>query len=189
MMIPRVLIATNEPVLAKGLEAVLIAGGLEVTDVCKDIFEVFESFQRRRPDVAILDMPVLPAPEIVRDLHRVAPKCRLVLWPRTNLSREPAKLVEAINMMAAFSEHDAEPSALVDISCNAAERELITLIGYGLSNEEIAWAMSADAGTVQKLVKRVSDKLGAEDRYELAMYGLSTLNDAGKYLRPQGEGI
>jgi len=188
-MIPRVLIATTEPVLAKGLESVLTAGGLEVTDICKDVFEIFESFQRRRPDVAILDMPVLPAPEIVRDFHRLAPKCRLVLWPHANLSRDPAKLVEAINMLTTFTESNSEPAALVDLSCSAAERELITLIGYGLSNEEIAWAMSADAATVHQLVKKVSDKLGAEDRYELAMYGLSTLNDAARKARPQEEGI
>jgi DNA-binding NarL/FixJ family response regulator len=188
-MTPRVLIATNEPVLAKGLESVLIAGGLELTDICKDIFEVFDALQRRQPNVAILDMPVLPSSEIVRDLHRVAPQCRLVLWPRASLSQNPAKLLEAINMLAAFSEIDATPSALVHVACSAAERELVTLVGYGLTNEEIAWAMSADTATVQKLVQQVSDKLGAEDRYELAMYGLSTLNDAGKYLRAQEEGI
>ena len=50
------------------MKGVVLAGGLEVTDVCKDIFEVFDSFQRRRPDVAILDMPVLPAPEILADV-------------------------------------------------------------------------------------------------------------------------
>ena len=188
-MKPRVLIATSEPVLAKGLQDVLTAGGLEVTDVCKDIFEVFDAVQSRRPDVAILDMPVLPAPEIVRDLNRAAPKCRLVLWPQLGRATEPARLVEAINLIAAFSENDAAPSELLEYACSAAERELVTLIGYGLSNDEIASAMRADVGAVKQLVKRVSDKLGAEDRYELAMYGLSTINDTGRSLRTWEEGI
>ena len=54
----RVLIATGEPVLAKGLEAVLKAGGLEIAAVCSDIFEVFESLPRCRPDIAVLDRSV-----------------------------------------------------------------------------------------------------------------------------------
>ena len=35
----RGLIATNEPILAKGLETILMAGGLEVAAVCHDVFE------------------------------------------------------------------------------------------------------------------------------------------------------
>jgi DNA-binding NarL/FixJ family response regulator len=176
-MNPRVLIATNEPVLAKGLEAVLTAGGLDVVDVCKDIFEVFGSLHRSPPDVAILDNPILPSPEIIQDLRRIAPRCKFVLWPRLTSGQQPKRLVEAIHTIAHFSEPEAPPSALVDFACSATERELIALVGYGLSNEEIASAIRVDASTVTKLVKNVSDKLGAEDRYELAMYGLSTLNN------------
>src|ERR1035437_4503303 len=58
----RILIATNEPILAKGLETVLTAGGLEIAAVCHDVFELFERLPRCRPDIAVLDMTVLPAP-------------------------------------------------------------------------------------------------------------------------------
>jgi DNA-binding NarL/FixJ family response regulator len=177
-MIPRVLIATNEPILAKGLEAVLVAGGLDVVDVCKDIFEVFGSLHRSPPDVAILDNPVLPTPEIVQELRRIAPKCKFVLWPRLSSDHQPRRLVEAIHTIAQFSEPEPPPSAMVDFACNARERELITLVGYGLSNEEIASSIGAEASAVPKLIKSLSAKLGAEDRYELAMYGLSTLSNA-----------
>ena len=83
----RVLIATNEPILAKGLETVLAAGGLEIAAVCHDVFELFECFQSCRPDIAVLDMPVLPAPEVIRDLHRLAPHCQLVAVAATGFVR------------------------------------------------------------------------------------------------------
>jgi DNA-binding NarL/FixJ family response regulator len=177
----RVLIATNEPILAKGLEAVLTAGGLEIAAVCHDVIELFECLQRCRPDFAVLDMPVLPGPEVIHDLRRLAPHCQLVLWPRLTLSDSPDCVAEAIHMMTPFSRPDPSPSALVNLTCSPGERELITLVSCGLSNEEIAAAMGSDRLTVQKLLKNLSDRLGAGDRYELALYGLTTLNDPDRY--------
>lgn len=173
----RVLIATNEPILAKGLETVLAAGGLDIAAVCHDVFELFECLQRCRADIAVLDLPVLPTPEVIHDMHRLAPQCQLVVWPRLALSDSPARLVDAFNLMAQFSGPDPSPSTLVNLTCSESEREFITLVGYGLNNEEIAAAMGSDRLTVQKLLKNVSDRLGTEDRCELALYGLSTLNE------------
>lgn len=175
----RVLIATNEPILAKGLEAVLMAGGLEIAAVCNDVFELFDCLQRCRPDIAVLDMPVLSAPEVIHDLRWLAPRCRLVLWPRLALSDSPARLVDALTLMALFPEPEPSLSLLVNLAaCSEREREIITLVGYGLNNEEIAAALGSDRATVQKLLRNLSNRLGAEDRYELALYGLSTLNEA-----------
>ncbi len=173
----RVLIATNKPILAKGLETVLMAGGLEIAAVCHVVFELFECFEHCRPDIAVLDMPVLPAPEVVLDLRRLAPQCQFVLWPRLTLSDSPGRLVDALHLMTQFSGPDPSPSTLVNLTCSESERDLITLVGYGLNNQEIAAAMGSDRSTVQKLLRNLADRLGTEDRYELALYGLSTLNE------------
>ena len=98
----RVLIATCEPILAKGLEAVLKAGGLEIAAVCNDVFEVFESLPRCRPDIAILDLPVSSAEQVIADLHRIAPRCRFLRWPRLTLSDSPASLVDSLILMGQF---------------------------------------------------------------------------------------
>jgi len=173
----RVLIATDEPILAKGLEAVLIAGGVEIVAVCHDVFELFEGVQRSHPDIAVLDTSILPAQEVVHDLKRLAPNCQLVVWPRLTMEDSPASVAEAILHLANSSKADHTPSALVSLACNASERELIALVGYGLNYEEIANAMGSDQTTVQKLLKSLSDRLGIEDRYELALYGLSTMKE------------
>ena len=170
----RVLIATNEPILAKGLETVLTAGGIEVVAVCHDVIELFESFERCRPDIAVLDMPALPDPQVVHDLRRVAPQCQFVLWPRLTWSDSPASLVDAL---LANPGPETSPSTLVNLTCSETERKVITLVGCGLNNEEIAATLGSDRSTVQKLVRNLSGRLGTEDRYELALYGLSTLNE------------
>jgi DNA-binding NarL/FixJ family response regulator len=174
----RILIATNEPILAKGLETVLTAGGLEIAAVCHDVYELFERLPRCRPDIAVLDMTVLPAPEVIPDLRRLAPRCQLVLWPRLAFTDSPARLVDALSLMARFSEPDPSPSMRVNLACSENERELIALAGYGLNDKEIAAVRGSDRAAVQKLLRNLTDRLGAEDRYELALYGLSTLKDA-----------
>jgi len=178
---PRVLIATNEPVLAKGLQTVLTAGGLEITDICADVCELFVAVQRSRPDVAILDVSILPSEQLIADLRHAAPKCKLVGWRGRGSTESPERLVEEIQLIASFSDGAATPGTIVDIACSDDERKLVTLLGYGLTNEEIAAAMGADKSTVQKMLGSVSDVLGADDRMELAIYGLSKLKEPSDY--------
>jgi len=174
----RVLIATKEPILAKGLETILTAGGMEVAAVCHDVLELFECFERCRPDIAVLDMPVLPAPEVVADLQRLVPGCQLVQWPHPTLSESPTGLVDILSLMAQFPRLDPSPATLVNLACSEGERELIALAGYGLNNQEIAAAVGSNRSNVQKRLRNLADRLGVEDRYELALYGLSTLKEA-----------
>jgi DNA-binding NarL/FixJ family response regulator len=122
----------------------------------------------------------LSAQQVISDLHRLAPRCRFLLWSRLTLSDSPTGLVDALILMAQFPAPDPAPSALVNLACSELERELITLIGYGLDNQEIAVAVGSDRLTVKRLVSNLSDRLGAGDRYELALYGLSTLNGAAQ---------
>jgi two-component system response regulator DesR len=193
----QVVIATNEPILAKGLEIVLQAGGLQIAAVCGDVFELFASIHRCHPDIAVLDLPVLPAPEVIRDLRRAAPRCRFVLWPRVAAGRQmteaircgalnvvsagttPAQFLEAINIVAEFGAPERGPAEMVNLSCNPRQRKLLELAGYGLSNQEIAALTGADETAVNQTLEEAADTLGAGDRYELALFGLSALKDCG----------
>jgi DNA-binding NarL/FixJ family response regulator len=86
-------------------------------------------------------------------------------------------------MLALFPEPDPSPSMLVNLTCNQREREFVTLVGYGLSDEQIAAALGCSRSTVQKLLRSLSDRLGVEDRCELVLYGLSTLGEANQLER------
>ncbi|HEY1338562.1 MAG TPA: response regulator [Bryobacteraceae bacterium] len=196
-----VLIATTEPVLAKGLETILVAGEIEIAGICTDITELMDQFNRAAPDVAILDAPVLPALDVIAELRRLWPKTQLVMWPR-QLSAEqaseavrlgargvlppnapPARLVEAVNLLAGFPAAAAAPGAQVGSTCSAAELQAVALVGHGMNNQEIAAVMHFDEAAVDKLLKSVSQRLGAQDRCELALYGLSAINQ----LQPEQE--
>jgi DNA-binding NarL/FixJ family response regulator len=200
----RVLVATNEPILAKGLEDVLTAGGFDVIGRCSDVFELFECFSSKRPDIVVLDLPMLPTPEVIRDLRRCAPKCQFVLWSRLGAGHNvevtkkaiqesvrygaravppntsPEQFVQTVSLIAEFFQPEPKPADLVKMACSSMEREFITLAGYGLSNDEIAAATRSDGPAVGKLLKTLAHRLGAGDRYELALYGLAALSETGE---------
>lgn len=188
----RVLIASNEPIFAKGLEATLRAGGLDVCAICSDVCELSEGLLRWRPDIVVLDPPVLPEPEAITELRRLVPKCQFVVWPRAILRRgtdeairagargvlpadaSPAELAEVLHLIVDFPDPNDEVSSLVN-TCSPLERQFLAMAGQGLNNLEIAAATDSDESTVHRVLQNVSNRLGAEDRYELALLGLSTL--------------
>jgi DNA-binding NarL/FixJ family response regulator len=190
-----ILIAVNEPVLAAGLEAILKTGSFEIS-ICVDVATVFEVIQTSRPDVAILDGMIAGTMPMIRDLRSLAPQCQLLLWGGrvsdgqtaeairlgavavlpANIS--PAHLIEAMDMLVAFPPLKSAPGATVKNLCDPDERRLIALVSAGMNDDEIAAMLHHDKATVGRLIKSVSHRLGAKDRYELVLYGLSSVNGA-----------
>ena len=64
---------------------------------------------------------------------------------------------------------DVLPSAEVDLLTNR-EREVVALVAYGLSNDEIAERMVLSPMTAKTHVSRAMTKLGARDRAQLVVF-------------------
>ena len=65
----------------------------------------------------------------------------------------------------------AQPAALAEITDR--EREVLTLIGLGMSNDEIAAKLFVSMSTVKAHVGRLLAKLGARDRAQLVIAAYS----------------
>jgi len=191
----RVLIATNEPVLARGFEAILTGGGLEIVDICNDVTRIVDSFAQCRPEVAILDMAITPLSAMLIELRRLAPACQLLIWPRQiseTQAREllrlgargvlpgdvtPEVLIATVRMLASFPPGDSTPASLVKQVCDPHERQILSLVGSGMKNDEIAALVRSDMRSIESKIKNLTNRLGVQDRYELALYGLSIANE------------
>src|SRR5262249_53958243 len=153
---------------ARGFEAILTSGGMEVVDICTDLGRITDSFARRQPEVAILDMAVAPLHSVLIELRRLSPTCQLLVWPRQISEREakelvrfgargllpndvtPELLIATIRMLDSFPQQDGTPSGLVKQVCNVRERQILSLVGRGMKNDEIATLVRVDARTVDE---------------------------------------
>jgi DNA-binding NarL/FixJ family response regulator len=68
---------------------------------------------------------------------------------------------------------DARPSAGLETLTNR-EREVLALVAHGLSNDEIAAAMTLSPTTAKTHVSRAMTKLGARDRAQLVVFAYQT---------------
>lgn len=65
---------------------------------------------------------------------------------------------------------NADPEAVKIASITHREREVVTLIGQGLKNKQIAETLFISEITVRHHLTSIFDKLGVSDRFELAIY-------------------
>jgi DNA-binding CsgD family transcriptional regulator len=55
------------------------------------------------------------------------------------------------------------------------ERQLAILLAQGLKNKEIAYRIGLTEGTVKVYLSRMFHKVGANDRFELALYAIENV--------------
>jgi DNA-binding NarL/FixJ family response regulator len=83
----------------------------------------------------------------------------------------PARMAESLfsQIASAAATHSRE-RVLEDVRMTKREREVIELIGEGLSNKEIAQRLNIAAHTVKSHVRNVMEKLALHTRLQIAAY-------------------
>lgn len=195
----RVYLYTDQPIQAKGLEAVLTATGqFQLDGSYSGMAELVERLQSGHPDVLLLDLTPGVAFSVLSAIQRVARESKLVLWVNA-ISTELAfqamglgvrgilrktlpvalqvKCLQVVHAGGLWFE-----KALAD-RCRAAQRvalspregELITLLCDGLNNKQIASTLQLSEGTVKVYFSHLFLKVAVKDRFELALFGLKNL--------------
>ncbi len=204
---PRILLYTDQPILATGLQAVLgRVEGCELVSVCTQAASVAEQVAGVHADVALLDLTAEITFAVLSDLRRAVSGCKIVLWVST-ISTELAfqamglgvrgvlrkTLPPELQVKCLVKVHGGElwfEKALTDsflsarrVALTLREGQLVSLLAQGLKNKEIATALEITEGTVKVYLSRLFEKVGVKDRFELALFGLKNLTTG------QGAGV
>lgn len=195
----RVGLYTDVPNLAAGVGFTLSsAADIQLAFVCERAANLIEQIKAHAPDVLLLDRTPDVTLGMLARLQREVPACNVVLWVRT-ISPEVAylvmglsirailrktlpteKLVECLRRVAAgevwFEPHlTARFLTAKSVTLTRRESELVTLLAQGLKNKEIATALEISEPSVKAYLTKLFQKVGAKDRFELALYGLKHL--------------
>jgi len=201
----RLLLYTDEPILASGLETVLApATSYRLSGICRTTPALIEQARLERPDVLLLDLTPDLTFGVLLEVQRQFPNSRIVLWVRsisTELAYQaiehgvrgilrkthpPEILLKCLQMVAEgglwFEEAlKASFTTMRTISLTRRESQLVSLLSQGLKNKEIAATLFISEGTVKVYLSRLFQKLGVKDRFELALFGLKNM--------PSGEAL
>jgi two-component system, NarL family, nitrate/nitrite response regulator NarL len=185
----RVLVADDHPVYLDGLTAAIgRAADLELVASCEDGRDALDSIRSLAPDVAVLDlkMPHLDALDVLDALDREASATRVLVltaFPDGDavhralstgaagyiVKEEPrARICEASRAVigqAAQTEMASELRNRRDApTLTRREREILQMLGDGLTAREIADRLVLGTATVKTHLHHLYEKLGVTDR-------------------------
>ena len=194
---------TDEPVLAAGLVSVISsAPEFRVAAVYRTTAELAGAVPRIKHDVTLIDLTPDVTFGVLTQVARAMPGCPIVLWVR-DISPELAHQAIQIGVRGILRK-SLSPDLLVKCLANVCagelwldksltanmltakmipltrrEGQLVMLLSQGLKNKEIGAALSISEGTVKVYLSRLFQKVGAKDRFELALYGLRNFRIMG----------
>ena len=196
-----VLAFADEPVLQIGLESVLAGStGFRTVGAYATVAQVASAAQQHQPHIILYSLSLDPELAQVSVARRASPESAIVLWAR-EFSTEVAH--QAMQMgIQGFLSTTAAPDTMLEclrfaatgemwmerslanlllhsrpVPLSRRQTQLLGLLVQGLKNREIAAEMGIAEGTVKAYLTTLFEKVGARDRFELALYGLKTLRN------------
>lgn len=195
----RILIADDHPMIAAALEMLLRGSDYELIGRARSGTDALAQVQRVKPDILLLDvnMPDGSGLDVLRQLResRRAPAIILLtagmddpqlivadmLEPEGMVLKtsDPALLLECMEKVRgganwvdpeiAERTRDAKDKASKVPSLTPRERQLVELVRQGLRNRDIAAQLGVTEGTVKVYLHAIFEKVGVDNRTELAM--------------------
>jgi DNA-binding NarL/FixJ family response regulator len=195
----RVLLADDHPMIAAALDVLLRGSDYELVGRARGGADALSQVQRLKPHLLLLDvnMPDGGGLDVLRQLRatRRAPAVILLtagmddtqiltadkLGPEGMVLKtsDPALLLECMEEVRKGGRwvdpeieertRQAKDRASRAPSLTPRERELIELVRQGLRNRDIAAQLGVTEGTVKVYLHAIFDKLGVDNRTELAM--------------------
>jgi len=195
----RILLYSDEPILAKGLESVLRqVEGFELLPTCGAVAGLMEQLAQGSPDLVLMDLTPEITFAVLTEMKHAMTNCKIVLWVNS-ISTELAfqamglgvrgilrktlptelqvKCLQKVQAGELWFEKALTDSFLCArrVALTQREGQLVSLLSQGLKNKEIASTLLISEGTVKVYLSRLFQKVGVKDRFELALFGLKNL--------------
>ncbi|HYL98740.1 MAG TPA: response regulator transcription factor [Blastocatellia bacterium] len=195
----RVLVVDDHFVVRMGLKAVVDGQpDMEAVAEAANGRQAVEMYQQHTPDVVLMDirMPVMSGLDATKEIRAQFPKAAIIvlttydgdedIYRALQVGARGYLLKDAIreellvairnvhagqkHIPAAIASRLAERIPLNDLT--ARELEVLSLVVKGLTNSDIATALSISKGTVKVHINNILSKLGVSDRTQAATTAL-----------------
>jgi len=204
----RLLAHVPEPLLGLAIHQFFLnAPDIRLVAITNNSEAFTTAVSEQEPDVLLVAVPGDVTLDILRRVRRKSAKIKVILWAyevtvefahqavefgaqgilrRTLESEWIPKCVRAVHEGEMWFEKSVTQGLLRGRSVRLSKREgdLVSLLSLGLKNKEIATALSISEATVKVYMSKLFAKVGAKDRFELALFGLRNLAQTGSGSEP-----
>ena len=190
-------IADDHPAVLDAASRYVDASGITASAAVANGDAALAAVQEHRPAVAVVDLtlPGLSGTELIAAIHRESPETAVVVYTGDQragtlndaldagatayvLKDAPmAELVRAIKMASTGARYvdSGLAGALIAgpaVNLSERERQVLRLVGEGMSNEEIGATLFVSPETVRAHLAKASRKLGARTRTQAVVTAL-----------------
>jgi two-component system nitrate/nitrite response regulator NarL len=197
--VTKVLLADDHPMIAAALEMLLRGSDYQLAGRARSGAEAIAKIGRSKPDLVLLDvnMPDGSGLDVMQRLSTARSRPKIILLtagmddsqvlaadrlePEGMVLKtsDPTHLLECMDAVVAGRKwidpelerqtSHARERALAAPSLTPRERDLVDLVRQGLRNRDIAAELGVTEGTVKVYLHGIFEKLGVDNRTELAM--------------------
>jgi two-component system nitrate/nitrite response regulator NarP len=197
--VTKVLLADDHPMIAAALEMLLRGSDYQLAGRARSGAEAIAKIGRSKPDLVLLDvnMPDGSGLDVMQRLSTARSRPKIILLtagmddsqvlaadrlePEGMVLKtsDPTHLLECMDAVVAGKKwidpelerqtSHARERALAAPSLTPRERDLVDLVRQGLRNRDIAAELGVTEGTVKVYLHGIFEKLGVDNRTELAM--------------------
>jgi DNA-binding NarL/FixJ family response regulator len=189
----RLVLYTDEDLVALGAMSVLASlRQFQVLSASRDLSALVPFVEEVCPDAILVDLVPEVTLGLLAALRNAAPAARLILWGRSfsaELQYQARQLGICSFIQRGGAKEDFINSLVIAVSGKVAggsptpahsrtvaltkrESQLVTLLTQGMRNKEIAACIGITEGTVRIYLSKLFAKIGARDRFEVAVFGL-----------------
>jgi len=190
-----VIAITDEPLIEAGLRSILgQSTEFELTGVCSNTAQLAGAARGNNPDLIVCAVGPESEPAVA-DVRATSPRSIIIVLAR-DFTPEFAHHALELGVRGFISTTAGAPALteclrtvargelwmenllsmrLLDtrpVRLSRRQTQLVRLLAQGLKNKEIAAALGIAEGTVKAYLTVLFEKVGAKDRFELALFGL-----------------
>jgi DNA-binding NarL/FixJ family response regulator len=195
----RIALYTQLSFVAEGLAAVFgTHSDLDLVASRDSLSGTLDSLTSTRPDVLLVHLLSGVKLSELREIRSADSRCQIVLWGQElegefafqamrlgvrsilpgNISIEEfLAAVRNVHQGGLYFEKDLIESMLSQklVALTQRQGQIVSLVAQGLKNKEIAFSMGITEGTVKVYLYKLFQKLGMNDRLDMALYGRKNL--------------
>lgn len=194
------LIYTDDTVLAYGAELALSSlDGFDIVTAVPELSELIPLAMRIEPQIILVDITPEITVGLISALRKSVKNARIILWGRSfseELTNQASELgvagllcrgtkeqfltaVTRVSQGEQLLDVGNAPANSKKVMLTRRESQLVTLLAQGLRNKEIGTCLGITEGTVRMYLSKLFVKIGARDRFEVAVFGLKNTYCAG----------